>query len=127
MNDTTIPPPAAADAPAGPGARARVPDTSMLPGSEKPPPAALNLLNHAVQGAHEALDRFSDRARPVARQVGEQVSNTEAALQAQTAQWRQTGDEWADSLRGRVRDNPLVAMAAAALLGAVLARLTQNR
>ena len=44
-------------------ARVRVPDTSMLPGSEKAPPAAVGLLNQAVQGAHDNIDRALHTAR----------------------------------------------------------------
>ena len=39
--------------------RASVPDMSMLPGSEKAPPATVDLLNRAVQGAHDTIDRLA--------------------------------------------------------------------
>lgn len=38
--------------------RVPVPATSMLPGSEKAPPAAVNLLNQAVQWARAAVDQM---------------------------------------------------------------------
>jgi hypothetical protein len=41
--------------------RVRVPDRSMLPGSEKLSPAVVGLLKHAVQGAHDTIDRLGDR------------------------------------------------------------------
>lgn len=106
--------------------RMPVPATSMLPGSEKAPTAAVNLLNHAVQRAHAAVDQVADRAAPIARQMGEQASAAADAVHAKTAQLGATRDEWAESLRATVRSNPLVAVAAAVALGAVIARLTRT-
>jgi len=103
-----------------------VPDTSMLPGSEKAPTAAVNLLNHAVQKAHDAVDHMADRAAPMARQVGEHASAASDVVQAKTAQWGAARDEWAESLRATVRSNPLVAVAAAVALGAVVASVTRR-
>ena len=77
--------------------RLRVPDTSLLPGSDKAPPPAINLLNQAVRGAHDGIDRLADTVTPAVRKLGETVSAAEAALHAKTAQLRETGDEWVDS------------------------------
>jgi hypothetical protein len=71
--------------------RAHVPDTSMLPGTEKAPPAAVDLLNHAVQGAHDIIDRLADSAAPAMRQLGENISAAEDALHAKTDQLRNHG------------------------------------
>ena len=54
--------------------RMPVPATSMLPGSEKAPSAAVNLLHHAAQRVHDAVDHMADRAAPIAQQVGEHAS-----------------------------------------------------
>ena len=106
-------------------ARVRVPDTSMLPGSEKAPPAAVGLLNQAVQGAHDNIDRLAHGAAPAVRQLGEHVSATEDALPAKTGQLRESRDKWAEGMRTTVRRNPLVSVAAALALGAVIARITR--
>lgn len=96
--------------------------TSMLPGSERPAPAAVGLLKHAVRGAHDTIDRLAGRAEPVVRQLGESVAAAEGALHAKAGQLRQTGDVWVDGLRCSVRSHPLTAVAVAAALGALLAR-----
>jgi ElaB/YqjD/DUF883 family membrane-anchored ribosome-binding protein len=106
--------------------RVRVPDTSMLPGSEKAPSAVVGLLNHAVQGAHETIDRLADSAAPAAQQFGEQVSAAGDALHAKTDQLRDTGNEWVESVRTTVRSNPLASIAVAIALGAVIARITRT-
>jgi hypothetical protein len=105
--------------------RLRAPDPSMLPGSENAPSAVVGLLNHAVQGAHETIDRLADSAAPAAQQLGERVSAAGDALHAKTDQLRDTGNEWVESVRTTVRSNPLVSIAAAILLGAVMARITR--
>ena len=105
--------------------RVSVPDTSMLPGSEKAPPAAVKLLNRAVQGAHSTIDRVAGSAAPVARQLGEGVAAAEGAVLARTAQLRDSRDEWVENVRTTVRSNPLAAIAAAVALGALIARLTR--
>jgi len=82
----------------------RVPDTSMLPGTQHAPPAAVQALNRAVQGAHDAVDRFSDSTTPRVRQLSARV----------------------DGLRDTVRRNPLVALAAALALGAAVAGIARR-
>lgn len=105
--------------------RVRVPNTSMLPGSEKAPPATVGLLRNAVQGAHATIDRLADSAAPAVRQLGESISAAEDALHVKTDQLRETRDEWVESVRNTVRGNPLVAVAAAVTLGLFIARITR--
>jgi len=106
--------------------RVGVPDTSMLPGSEKAAPALVGMLKHAVRGAHDTIDRLADSAEPAAQQLGERVAAAEEALHATSDQLRDTRDEWVESVRSTVRANPLACIAAAAALGAVVARITRR-
>jgi ElaB/YqjD/DUF883 family membrane-anchored ribosome-binding protein len=125
MNETTHPD-GASDVPwPTSDHRVRVPATSMLPGSEKAAPPVVGLLNQAVQGAHDSIDRIADRAAPAAQQLGERVSAAGDAIHAKTEQLRDTRDEWVDSVRTTVRNNPLASIAAALALGAVIARITR--
>jgi len=103
--------------------RVRVPDTSMLPGSEKAAPAAVGLLRNAVQGAHHTIDRMAERATPAVQQLGERVSAAGEVLTAKTEQLRVKRDDWAEGARSTVRRNPLASIAGALALGALLARL----
>lgn len=125
MNETTTPPNAASDA-AGPAGDLRdpLPDTPLLPG-EKATPAAMGLLEDAVQGAHHTIDRLAESAAPAVQQLGESVSAASDALHAKTDQLRVMRDDWADSVRTTVRGNPLVCIAAAVMLGALIARITR--
>jgi hypothetical protein len=103
--------------------RLRVPDTSMLPGSEKAPPPAVGMLKKVVQGAHHTIDRMADRATPAVQQLGESVSTATEVLTAKTKQLRVVRDDWAEGARSTVRRNPLAAIAGALALGALIARL----
>ena len=103
--------------------RVRVPNTSMLPGSEKARPAAVGLLKTAVQGAHDTIARLADRAEPAVRQLGESVSAAAEMVHAKSDQLRKTRDDWVEGARDTVRSNPLVSVAAALALGAVIARI----
>lgn len=85
----------------------QVPNTSLLSESEKLASVAGDQLDHAVQGAHHAIDRFADSAVPKVRRLAE------------------TGDAWTSSLRSTVREQPLMAVAAALALGAMLGRITR--
>ena len=102
-----------------------VPDTSMLPGSEKGPPAAVKLLNRAVQAAHDTIDQLADHATPVAKRLGEEVTSAGDMLREETAQIRKQGDAWVHGMRTRVRGNPLACVAAAVALGAIVVRLAR--
>lgn len=106
--------------------RGRVSDSSMLPGSEKASSAAVGLLNNAVQGAHNTIDRLADSAAPAVQQLGERVAAAGETMHAKTDQLRETRDEWVGSVRSTVRANPLASVAAAFALGALIARLIRG-
>ena len=79
------------------GRPAPPPDTSTLPAREAPSPAT-------------------------APRRGASVSSTVDALRAKTARLGDMQGPWVDSLRNRVRGSPLVCVAAAVTLGAMIAR-----
>lgn len=106
-------------------ARIRVPDTSMLPHSERGGPAAAGLLKHAVQGTHDTIDRLAERAAPAAQHLGESVAAAEVALHTRTDLWRDMRDAWADGLRTTVRKKPLTSLSAAFALGVLITRIAR--
>jgi hypothetical protein len=81
-------------------------------------------LTRVVQGAHQAVDRMADTAAPHVQRLQEGVSTAGARLTARADDLRDTGDEWAESLRMTVRENPLTALVAALAIGVVISRLT---
>lgn len=94
--------------------RAQVPDTSMWPGSEKAP-----------RDAHDTIDRLADGAASAVQRLGQSVAAAEDTLQAKTRQLRDTRNAWVDGVRTTVRGRPLVSVAAAVALGALIARISR--
>jgi hypothetical protein len=121
MNHTTNPINAEIDG-AWPGHDSNMPvaDTSLRPQPDGLAPPAVDLLYRAVQQAHDTIDHLADSAAPTVRQLGESVAGAEASLQAQAHHLRETGQAWTEGLRDTVRGNPLLALAAALLAGALI-------
>jgi ElaB/YqjD/DUF883 family membrane-anchored ribosome-binding protein len=103
----------------------RTPDPSALADSEKPAPDAAALLEQAVQGAHDTINKVADSAAPVIHEMGERAAAVEDTLRTTADQLRASGDEWVESARTSVRSRPLMAVAAALTLGLVIARITR--
>jgi len=57
--------------------------------------------------------------------TGNVLPAAEEALHAKADQLRETRDAWAENVRDSVRRNPLVSVAAALTLGALVARITR--
>jgi hypothetical protein len=118
MNENNHPDGASATPWNGGDHRARTPDTTPMAAGDQAPTPAVDLLNQAVQGTHDALDHLAQRAAPVAQQLGDGVAAAEDDL-------REARDEWVDGLRDTVRRKPLASLALALALGAVIARITR--
>lgn len=99
MNDTRHTPISSNAMPPVGDEAAPVPNTSMLPGTEKAPThAELDALNQTHQeGTHDLADRM-------------------CAIR----------DQWLANTRSHVRYSPLTSLAAAAVLGAVIARVMRR-
>ena len=87
--------------------------------------AGSDVMARVVQGAHETVDRLAETAAPQVQRVQEGVSSASEMLNANVDKMKEVSDEWAESLRGRVRENPLMALAAALAVGMVIARLSR--
>ena len=85
-----------------------------------------DLLGRVVQGAHDTVDRLAETAAPHVQRLQEGVSSATDAVQSGAGKLRETGDEWAESLRTTVRENPLAALATALAVGMLVSRLTRR-
>lgn len=106
--------------------RPAVPDTAMLPSSDKTANAGQDLLKTAVQGAHNTIERLANSAAPAVQHLSESVAAARVSLQAKPEQLRELRDDWVDGARTKVRANPLVAVAAALAVGVLMARLARS-
>ena len=89
-------------------------------------PSANEFLERVVDGAHDAIDRLADSAGPHLQRLQQGMAAAGDAVHERSDQARELGDEWAESLRGVVRENPLAAVAVALVAGVLIARLTQR-
>lgn len=125
MNETTLQDNAAGAAWSSTDHRDHVSQTASLPTAMSAAENAVDLLNQAVQRAHDTLDRMADRAKPAVRQIGERVSAADDSLHAVAGQWRETGDQWVEGARATVRRSPLFCVSAALAAGALIARIVR--
>ena len=81
-------------------------------------------LDRVVRTAHDTVDRLAQSVAPHVQRLTQGASNTNDALHARADQARDMGDEWTESLRSTVRENPVAAVVAALAVGVLLARMT---
>ncbi len=84
-----------------------------------------DILNRVVQGAHHTIDRLAETAAPHVQRLEQGVTTASDTLHARADQARDVGDEWAESVRSTVRENPLAAVATALAVGLLIARITR--
>lgn len=101
------------------------PDSASLAGHSTATPPAVDLMQRAVQGAHHSIDRLADAAAPTVQRWGESVESAEAALQQKADALREMPEVWSETVRRAVRSHPLLALAAAAGLGALIVRVAR--
>jgi len=83
-----------------------------------------DLIGRIAQTAHETIDRLADTAAPHVSRLQESLSAD--TLHQRADQMRDMRDEWAESLRATVRENPLAAVGVALAVGVLVARLSSR-
>lgn len=99
----------------------RAPDLGPAAGA-----ASGDLMRRVVQGAHATIDRLADTAAPVVNRLQDSVAGAGNKLHAGADHAREVGDEWAESLRTTVRENPIASIAVALAAGMLIAKLTSS-
>ena len=82
-----------------------------------------DLISRIAQSAHETIDRLAESAAPHVNRLQENLSGD--ALHQRADDMREWRDEWTESLRCTVRDNPLAAVGVALAVGVLIARLSR--
>jgi ElaB/YqjD/DUF883 family membrane-anchored ribosome-binding protein len=85
------------------------------------PPSGEDLMARVVAGAHHTIDRLAESAAPHVERLQEAGSH----VGVQAEHLRDLGDEWVQSLRTTVRENPMTALAVAVAAGMLLARVAR--
>ena len=82
-----------------------------------------DLIGRIAQSAHETIDRLAETAAPHVNRLQENLSGD--ALHMRADEMRELRDEWTESLRCTVRENPLAAVGVALAVGVLIARLSR--
>jgi ElaB/YqjD/DUF883 family membrane-anchored ribosome-binding protein len=102
------------------------PETALDERAERAGAArAEDLISRIAQTAHETIDRLAESATPHVSRWQEGISGAGESLQLRADQVREMSDEWAESLRTTVRENPLAAVGVALAVGVLVARLSR--
>jgi ElaB/YqjD/DUF883 family membrane-anchored ribosome-binding protein len=83
-----------------------------------------DLIGRIAQSAHETIDRLAESAAPHVNRLQETLSGD--ALHQRADEMRDLRDEWTESLRSTVRENPLAAIGVALAVGVLIARLSSR-
>jgi ElaB/YqjD/DUF883 family membrane-anchored ribosome-binding protein len=106
-------------------------DTTPTFAADKPANSASDsvmhdeLMSRVVRGAHDTIDRLASTAAPHVERIEKTVSSAQETLHNKAHQAKEMSDEWTQSLRSTVRDNPLAAVASALAVGLLIARITR--
>ena len=100
-------------------------DTALGTRGERVGARADDVIARIAQSAHETIDRLAESAAPHVSRLGEGLSGAGETLQERADRAREVGDEWIESLRDTVRENPLAAVGVALAIGVVVARLSR--
>lgn len=84
------------------------------------------MLDRLVKGAHETIDRLAEKAAPLADRLGQSADSASQTLRAKADDLSELQQEWMESMRSAVRENPLTAVLAAAAIGVIVAKLTSS-
>ncbi len=82
-------------------------------------------VDRVVQGAHETVDRLADAATPAIGKLQDHLNASVDALGDSAGLVEQLGEDGVASLRALVREHPLAALASAAAVGLLIARLSR--
>lgn len=87
--------------------------------------SAPEMLQSVTQGAHQTIDRLAEQVMPHVQRLQENMGSATEMLDQRADQIREMTDEWLETLRCTVRDNPLASLGAALAVGLLVARLSR--
>lgn len=82
-------------------------------------------VERMAASAHEAIDRVAAKAGPAADKVNQMAGEAVDAAKLKADEFGELPQEWADAVRGFVREKPLTSLAIGVAAGVLLARLTR--
>jgi ElaB/YqjD/DUF883 family membrane-anchored ribosome-binding protein len=84
-------------------------------------------MDRMVQSAHEAVDRFAEKAAPALEKLRSTMGSATEKLPMSKDELSAMQQEWTASLRDTVREHPLASLAVAAAAGVLISRMLSSR
>jgi ElaB/YqjD/DUF883 family membrane-anchored ribosome-binding protein len=119
---TPSPTPAAADTGTGTDTDTDT-DDAGTPATTGSAPA--DWIERAAGSAHHAIDKVAEQAAPRVRRLRSRLNDAGQRLHSGSNEISALSNEWAESARCTVREQPLTALAIAAAVGWLLGRLSR--
>jgi ElaB/YqjD/DUF883 family membrane-anchored ribosome-binding protein len=85
-----------------------------------------NTVDRAAQTAHEAIDRLAAKAGPAIDRLRGTANTASETLRAKADQFGELEEQWVESARTYVRENPLAAVGIAVAVGLLIGKLTSS-
>ena len=82
-------------------------------------------VDRVAQRAHDAIDSVAAKAKPAVERVHSAASQAADALHAKADALGELEEQWLDSARTHIREQPLTAIAIGLLAGLLLSRLAR--
>ncbi|CAN5348575.1 hypothetical protein BH09PSE5_BH09PSE5_19090 [soil metagenome] len=87
--------------------------------------SATPVVDRLAQTAHETIDRVAAKAGPAVEKIRSTATGAAGTIQQKATDFGAMEEQWMESARGVVRENPLAAIAVAVAAGMLLSRLAR--
>lgn len=84
-------------------------------------------VDRFAQTAHDAIDRLAAKAGPAIDRLRGGATNTSETLRAKADQFTEMEEQWVESARSYVRENPMAAVGIAVAVGLLLGKMSSSR
>jgi ElaB/YqjD/DUF883 family membrane-anchored ribosome-binding protein len=84
------------------------------------------VVDRVAESAHRVVDQLAGKAGPAVERLRSTVTGAKDSMGQRMSDLTHTREEWMESARESVRQNPLAAVGLAAAVGYLLARLTSH-
>lgn len=95
-------------------------------GTAAPNGSAQPVIDRVAESAHRVVDQLAGKAGPAVERLRSTVTGAKDSMGQRMTDLTHTREEWMESARESVRQNPLAAIGLAAAVGYLLARLTSH-
>jgi ElaB/YqjD/DUF883 family membrane-anchored ribosome-binding protein len=101
-------------------------NTSVADAADAVADRTRSTVDRAAQTAHDAIDRLAAKAGPAIERLRGSATSASETLRAKADQFSDIEEQWVESARAYVRENPLAAVGIAVAVGLLLGKLTSS-